>query len=488
MQELKYAFTKNGKKIPFLYRSDPPRGGMKHTYFSPDRSYVVQFFNNSELGESPMIQQRLEAILSKYNTTLSEEEGGAKGNQKKWAQYFSERFCWPIDVVVEPEFGIVCPVYPEGFFFDKTASDLLNLNGKDKKSTWFTEKHRSYLNPSELGDFKGILEVSFTLSQSVRRLHQAGLAHSDLSCNNVLIDPKSGRCIIIDIDSLVVPGIFPPEVVGTRGYIAPEVLESLVSREKRIRPSVYTDLHALAVLIYEYIFCRHPLEGSKIYDASSESKNYFLQMGKNALFIEDPYDCSNAVKNLNFTIKDIKPLEPLFLRAFSEGLHCPEKRPTAMEWERGLSITLDLLQRCCNTRCQKKWFVPEKVSESKKEVVICPFCGTRQKRAPFLQSYSSISDKKGQWKPLSKIRLSHEKILYDWHFFHHIYPNEKADKTEFAMILQKNDSWFLKNINASGFYNGKGDFVYCGSTTPLQKGDFLRAHMGKNDLIFCVME
>lgn len=30
--------------------------------------------------------------------------------------------------------------------------------------------------------------------------------------------------MVIDIDSLVVPGVYPPEVIGTGGYIAPEVL------------------------------------------------------------------------------------------------------------------------------------------------------------------------------------------------------------------------------------------------------------------------
>ena len=32
-------------------------------------------------------------------------------------------------------------------------------------------------------------------------MHQAGLAHSDLSCNNVLVDPTTGSCVVIDIDA-----------------------------------------------------------------------------------------------------------------------------------------------------------------------------------------------------------------------------------------------------------------------------------------------
>ena len=71
MEEIEYAITKSGKKIPFVYRSDPPRGGMKHTYFSPDRSYVVQFFNDSDIGESTAVRQRLYAILGTYKINES---------------------------------------------------------------------------------------------------------------------------------------------------------------------------------------------------------------------------------------------------------------------------------------------------------------------------------------------------------------------------------------------------------------------------------
>uniref|UniRef100_UPI0031191D70 hypothetical protein n=1 Tax=Mesomycoplasma ovipneumoniae TaxID=29562 RepID=UPI0031191D70 len=77
--------------------------------------------------------------------------------------------------------------------------------------------------------------------------------HSDLSSNNVLIDPISGSCAVIDIDSLVVPDLFPPDVAGTKGYIAPEVLESMnldFQNPARKLPSIRTDLFALPVLIY----------------------------------------------------------------------------------------------------------------------------------------------------------------------------------------------------------------------------------------------
>lgn len=40
-----------------------------------------------------------------------------------------------------------------------------------------------------------------------------------------LVDPSSGSSCV-DCDGLVVPGKFPPDVVGTPDFIAPEVLET----------------------------------------------------------------------------------------------------------------------------------------------------------------------------------------------------------------------------------------------------------------------
>ncbi|MEI2422567.1 lipopolysaccharide kinase InaA family protein, partial [Arthrospira platensis SPKY2] len=133
-------------------------------------------------------------------------------------------------------------------------------------------------------------------ARAVRRLHNAGLAHSDLSNKNVLIDPTSGECLIIDIDSLVVPQLFPPDVLGTRGYIAPEVLSTIhlpLNDPQRKHPSTATDQHALAVLLYQYLLGRHPLEGPRTYPATSAEEQERLEMGSKALFVEHPRDISN---------------------------------------------------------------------------------------------------------------------------------------------------------------------------------------------------
>lgn len=475
MGDINEATLMDGQKIPYVKIPNPPRGGMKYTYFAPDRSYVVQFFNDPNTAKDPNIQKRIQSIIGKYNPTVSEDAGGAKGSSEKMAAYFSKRFCWPTAIVKFPEFGIVCPAYPPNFFFSEDASILLELKGKDKKSNWFTSRNRRFLKASELGDFRSMLQMSISLARSIRRLHQAGLAHSDLSCNNVLIDPKSGSCVVIDIDSLVVPGIFPPEVAGTRGYIAPEVLETSglpFGDPNRKLPSSYTDLHALPVLIYEYLLLRHPLIGPKIYSQESPEMDDFLALGPKALFIEHPTDHSNRPDDLNVTIDDLGyTLKSLFIRSFADGLHNPDKRPSAMEWEKGLVKTWDLLHPCENPDCLAGWFI---LHDTKNPV--CPFCGKRINTNNIVRIHlkSQMRGQCGQWIDSGIINAYHNMPLFKWHIFSNVFPDEKADRNMMAYIVKHQGMWLLVNQSIPGLTSPGGNLVPRGQAILLKDGAIFR--------------
>lgn len=471
------AFAPGGQAYPYVRSDDPPRGGMKHTYFAPDRSYVVQFFNDPADAAGADLQKRLKAILGRYNPTVPAEQGGAPGNTAQTAQYFAGRYCWPLDVVETPEFGIVCPTYPPQFVFgpDAVLTDKLNhLVGKDKKSRWFTSSVRRYFRESELGDFRSMLSISIRLARSVRRLHAAGLAHSDLSHNNVLIDPATGDCVIIDIDSLVVPRMFPPEVAGTKGYIAPEVLATLgLERDdpRRRFPCIATDDHSLAVLIYEYLFLRHPLIGPKTPPAASAEEEEALELGSQALFIENPYDDSNRPPDLEVTIDDLGPgLRNLFVRAFADGLHNPDRRPTASEWEKELEKAWDLLQPCSNPDCPGKWFIMHDSSNP-----VCPHCGRRKKQQDVMQlRLKRPASREGQWRHDRMLVLYDGLQLYRWHVFAGELRNERADRTPQARVVHRDGSWLLVNENMTGMISPKGNLVPRGQAILLQDGALFR--------------
>lgn len=484
MGEVAEAILSDGRKIQYIIQDNPPRGGMKYTYFAPDKSYVVQFFNNPEVASNPNLRKRIEAIIGKYNPTRSEQDGGARGNSESIAAYFSNKFCWPTAIVEYPEFGIVCPAYPPNYFFSENASTIPELSselkGKDKKSKWFTStKLRRYIKKQELGDFRTMLYMSISLARSIRRMHQAGLAHSDLSSNNVLIDPKSGSCVVIDIDSLVVPGLYPPEVIGTGGYIAPEVLETMefpYGDTRRKLPCTNTDLHALAVLIYEYLLLRHPLSGPKVYSQDPNEDDY-LSMGPKALFIEDPTDTSNCPPDLHITIEDLGPqLKTLFIRAFVNGLHHPNERPTAMEWEKTLVKTWDLLYPCENPDCSAGWFVLHDIRNP-----VCPFCRRKIDKKDIVRLHlkSQLHGRTGQWVGAGDVVIYNNMPLFSWHVFSNCFPDEKADRTMVAYACKNQEQWLLVNHGIQGMMSPRGNLVPVGQAILLKDGAVFRISNGE---------
>ena len=429
------------------------QGGVKDVMFSPDGAYVVALFREKS---TPANRERLLEITGRYREKIFTQEGG---------EYLKQLYCWPTSVVEhEGRLGVVVPFYRKCFFFEHGSknNDMLGIQKKEKIGKWFaTPGHRSkYLDPRELGDWMRHLKVCVMLARAVRRMHMAGLSHSDLGYNNCLIDPCTGQACLIDIDGLVVPGKHPPTVIGTPDFIAPEVVMTAhlpTSDPTRKLPSRTTDLHALAVLIYMYLLYRHPLRGDKVHDQNDSQRDEELMMGAGALFVEHPTDRTNRIKMSNakpsempWKDSDRIPyritgpyLAELFERAFVAGLHDPSKRPTADEWETALVKTVDLLQPCGNPNCEQKWYPFDSKMMPK-----CPFCGTAHKgKLPVLNLYSSHSKEK--FLPDNhRVMVFNGQSIFRWHENRFIFPNEKTsvdDSHRVGYFVEHQGIWFLVN-------------------------------------------
>lgn len=442
--------THNGRQIE--YKDEIIcQGGMKDVYFSPDRSYVVAFFRDKLDYQG---QERLKSIVGTYREGIFEREGG---------DYWKELFCWPTGIVEKDgRTGVVAPVYKQHFFFDHGSvnNDFLGIKGKEKEGKWFASaSNRSkFLAAQEKGSWLTHLQISLMISRAVRRLHLAGLAHSDLSYKNVLVDPSTGKACVIDIDGLVVPNKFPPDVVGTPDFIAPEVIATQhldKTDPRRKLPSTLTDRHALAVLIYMYLFYRHPLRGGKVHDVDT-TKDEELSMGAKAVFVEHPTDRSNRVKvdqlskaempwsdpvRLPYTIAG-PLLTELFRKAFVDGLHEPRSRPTPSEWENALVRTIDMIQPC-STACEMGWYVFDNSTRP-----ACPFCGAPYKgKLPVLNLYSSRHIGSYQ-SDNHRVMVWDGQSLFPWHVNRKIFPNEHLtpDQRKRVGYFQRHQGdWYLVN-------------------------------------------
>ncbi len=453
--------AKDGSRVEYVDQRIG-QGAMKDVYFSPDRSYVVAFFRDARKGTPAYaaLLERMTRLTGEFRRGIMEQAGG---------EYWKQVFCWPQKVVEEGDrLGIVVPTYPAQFFFQYGSKDddFLGIKGQEKEGKWFasaSNRHR-FLDPRELGTLPGYLRICLHVARALRRMHAAGLAHSDLSYKNVLVDPISGSACLIDLDGLVVPGLYPPDVVGTPDFIAPEVLAThhLPSGDPaRILPSRATDQHALAVLIYMYLLFRHPLRGRKGHDEDPQ-RDEVLGMGERALYIEHPTDPSNRpdldrarpgelpwldVEKL--PAKQLGPyLAPLFARAFVTGLHAPPLRPTAGEWEQALIKTTDLLQPCGNPACPQRWYIFDNSSRPR-----CPYCGTAHAGVlPVLDLYSAQTP--GVFSPENhRIMVYHGQNLYPWHVNRLVQPNERlsdADRRPVADFQLIDGRWHLINRRLAG--------------------------------------
>ena len=473
----------DGSDIQFEDGKMAGAGGMKDVYFAPDKSYVVGWFRKPQDYNSI---ERLKNIVGPFREKIFNQPGG---------EYWKNLYCWPTKIVQDKgRTGVVAPTYEKEFFFEfgsKNNDTLLGIRGKEKEGKWFASANhqQKHLDPQERGDWLKYLAIAVKIARSARRMHAAGLAHSDLSYKNILVNPRSGSACMIDIDGLVVPGKFPPDVLGTPDFIAPEVLRTLklpLTDKNRSLPRRETDQHALAVLIYMYLLYRHPLRGGKAHDMSDPQRDEELMMGEKSLFIEHPTDKSNRPN-----LKDVKPsslpyadtgkmpytltgpyLKAMFDRAFIDGLHAPHLRPTADEWETALVKTVDLVQPCANAKCDHKWFVFDNSTKP-----TCPFCGTSYKgMLPVLNLYSS--DGKGNFRPDNhRLMVYTNQYLYPWHASRKVVPNEKLtaeQRKPVGYFVFHQGKWLLVNQTLAGLKDADtGKPVPPGSSVELIDGQKL---------------
>lgn len=390
------AAIRGGGSIRFDVANEAGSGGMKRVFFLDTRQQVVAFFH--EPKADPTREARLDRVIGIFNPTRD-----GQANSKYWR----ELFCWPSAIVDHPirGIGILLPVYPESFFFEcapRKGCEKIGqwFNGIDRKSgKSFRHVH---VHPSERGEFRGYVLAMVQLARAVQRLHSAGLAHSDLSENNVLVDPVAGRALVIDVDSLVVRGVDPPDVMGTPGFIAPEVISTKhlpVHHGDRKHPCAETDKHALAVMIYKYLLERHPLEGLAFHSQDPEADDD-LVFGSRALYCEHKTDNRNRPRDAKYLPALVlgSKMDALFYRAFDHGLSIPAKRPSGGEWVDGLSWVLDNLVCCEDDSCPAKWFVLSADGNPN----CCPYCGWQPKR-PVIQLRFEAEGKKGWFRSTGEL-------------------------------------------------------------------------------------
>lgn len=239
------------------------------------------------------------------------------------------RFLWPLDIVPP---GMGTPGY--GY--------LMQLRGREYRGIIDLMARRS--EPS----FRVLATASLQLAECYLRLHSRGFCYCDISFGNVFWNDSTGEVLICDNDNVIENGR-KPEVAGTIGFMAPEVT---VIPPTAV-PSIDTDKHSLAVLLFYMFMLHHPLKGIReetirALDQPARVKIY----GREPLFIFHPTDNSNRPHPqyhqavLNFWPIYPRFLKDLFTKAFTTGLSDPHARVTENEWRAAIVRLRDGIHYC----------------------------------------------------------------------------------------------------------------------------------------------
>jgi uncharacterized protein YegL len=269
---------------------------------------------------------------------------------------------WPLDIASQFDgsgFGYVMPRREDRFI---GVSDLMLAKA----------------NPS----IRILSTVGIGICQRLAELNAAGYRMA-IDFGSFFFDPVNSDVLGSCDGSLIALGE-SQQACAEPEFMAPELLR----REPNAQPSMYTDLHSLAVLLF-YIFMKsHPLAGRKqlafkAWDAPAREKLF----GVGPVFIFDPSDTSNEAvdesvdpyKTAGHLALKNWPIYPRFFKdqfiyAFTKGLADPTHgRVRESQWVETLSRLRDSWFKCA---CGAENFYDES------EARACWKCGQQPQLPP----------------------------------------------------------------------------------------------------------
>ncbi|MBW4475166.1 MAG: protein kinase [Stenomitos rutilans HA7619-LM2] len=364
----------------------------------------------------------------------------------------TDRFLWPLSIVSDSKL--------EGFGY------VMYIREPQYKGIIDLVKRR--IDPS----FRALVTAALGLVDSFFQLHAKGLCYCDISFGNVFFAPDTGDILICDNDNVAPNGGAHGAILGTAGFMAPEIVLG------KAAPSKQSDLYSLAVLLFYMFMVHHPLEGKKeaeirCLDMPARKKLY----GAEPVFIFNPDDESNrpvpGIHDNAIACWEIYPLflRDLFTKAFTEGLIDPENgRITEGIWRPAMVRLRDSLLYCSHCSSEN-FYDADALKASGGKPAICWSCSA-------------------EVSPPARIRIGRNIIMlnYDTKLFpHHVDDSKLYDFSkpvaEIAQSPNDSNSWGLTNLSSTNWVSttleGTVKEIEPGQSATLMAG--LKINFGKSE-------
>ncbi|MBD5086430.1 MAG: hypothetical protein HDT32_03620 [Clostridiales bacterium] len=208
------------------------------------------------------------------------------------------------------------------------------------------------------------LQIASNLFNSLEQIHISGLLFTDLSPNNVMVGKRENSLVFIDTDNMRRKRDNYLSVVGTQGYMAPEIYLGLADVnsklangefDKNLLPqsgalSAESDVFSAAIIVFQLLTLQHPFVGDAVEDGTAEEESAALQCKTDYVLHKNGSNASSTpFVKLFDECKIVTPkIKDLFYRTFVDGKNNPYLRPTAIEFVEAFDEAQDMLATCKN--------------------------------------------------------------------------------------------------------------------------------------------
>ena len=221
----------------------------------------------------------------------------------------------------------------------------------------------------DIGDLPSYerLKIAYQIAVGISILHENHVIHSDIAHANVVVDIKSCKAFVVDIDGggRILPYI-RPRIWGKPDFMAPELWDNNTKRPNpNVIPNLYTDYWSLATLIH-YI-----VTGSLL-------PFFFLDNIFQITTYDKPWpppqtnfpNHSDNIEYLTEELRRLGNLSHLLIKTFTDGRNNLFARPTSKQWAKCLRESGLRWAICENIGCENN-----RESRVATQPPLCPACG-----------------------------------------------------------------------------------------------------------------
>ncbi len=243
---------------------------------------------------------------------------------------------------------------------DNLGYVMLNAYEHDKLMSYITPPKREEFDNWYKNEytFKKRYQIIICIFDALRKVHLAGLLFTDLSPNNIMVHKTKNQIAFIDTDNIRRRTDVYARVLGTDGYMAPEVYrtpDAKLAQENNVDPKILSncgklsaesDIFSAAIIAFQLLTLQHPFIGDEVDSGSAEDEERALHIKTDYIFKEGTTNRSTHYLTPIFEQITTKEIRGLFYRTFVTGLDKPALRPTAQEFLEGFLKAYETIVTC----------------------------------------------------------------------------------------------------------------------------------------------